>query len=51
MDGLSLFKKKKNKYMYFFYFFISINKGPRRFWAKKTKKTKKLTYFFQISPL
>jgi len=23
--------------MYFFYFLISINKGPRRFWAKKQK--------------
>ena len=30
-------KKKINKYMYFFYFLISINKGPRRFLAKKQK--------------
>jgi len=33
----AFWKKKINKYMYFFYFLISINKGPRRFWAKKQK--------------
>ena len=38
IDGLSLLKKKINKYMYFFYFLISINKGPRRFWALAFEK-------------
>ena len=52
MDGLSpLKKKKKNKYMYFFYFLISINKGPRRFWAlafeKPLEKQKNWPIFFK----